>query len=857
MSGVTLLNTVALLGFLAALLGAARVPRERVGVAAKLLLCAALLVYVFASVSNVLEHSGVSDRLDAFEDYAEILLFPLLLYAIYSMRINRELDRRRRAETALRESKENYRLLVENQTDLIVKVDVDSRLLFVSPSYCDLFGKRQDELLGTRFLTLVHEADREATARAFEAARRPPYRGYHQHRALTRHGWRWLAWVDNAVVDADGNVAVLVSAGRDVTERKEAEEALRRAEVEKQTILDSLVEHVTLLDRDRTVLWANRAACDAGGAAREELIGRSCAGAFPHCRPPCDDCPALEAIETGQPQQLERATSEGRTWLVRGYPVRDAQGTVVGAVEASLEITERKRAEEALREARDNLSAVIDASPVAIVALDLDGTTRMWNPAAERTFGWTADEALGRSLVVVPDDRRAEFRDLLDQVAHGAAFTGREIRRQRKDGSPIDVSLFTARLHDPDGTIAGVIGVLADVTERKRAEAERRELESQLLQAQKMESIGRLAGGIAHDLNNLLLPVLGHADMALMSLVEQDPLREDLRGIRDAALRARNLTRQLLAFSRKQVLEMRLLDLDQVVAGFERTLGRLLGENIEIRSRPAADLGAIQADPSQIELVLLNLAVNARDAMPDGGVLTIQTANATLDEGYVRAHPDARPGPHVALAVTDDGVGMDSDTLGRIFEPFFTTKDSPGGTGLGLSTVYGIVQQHGGHIRVDSQPGKGTTVTVCLPRVEGVPEPLAAAPAALPGARGTETILVVEDDDVVRKLACRMLQAHGYATLPAPTPDDALRLADSHDGPIHLLLTDIVMPGMKGPELRQRLAARRPEAKALFTSGYTQDIVGHHGVLEAGVHFLQKPYSVQSLIAKVRETLGA
>jgi PAS domain S-box-containing protein len=400
----------------------------------------------------------------------------------------------------------------------------------------------------------------------------------------------------------------------------------------------------------------------------------------------------------------------------------------------------------------------------------------------------------------------------------------------------------------------GLVVLSIDQTERRRAELRRDSLEQQLRQAQKLEAIGKLAGGVAHDFNNLLSIILGYGEDILSELPEDSPFREDLGEIQTAAQRAAELTRQLLLFSRQQVLEPRVLDLNEVVGGMHRMLGRLLGEQLELSIVPAGDLGNVRADRGSLEQVLMNLAVNARDAMPNGGRLTIETANVTIDEAFVQQHLGSKPGNYVFLGVTDTGIGMDAETRRRIFEPFFSTKAPGKGTGLGLSTVLGIVQQAGGGIWVYSEPGHGTTFKVYLPRVDAAADSNSPLPPPA-NLGGTETVLLVEDEQAVREVARRILERHGYTVLAAQSASDALLLGESHPSAIHLLLTDVVMPRMSGAELAERLLARRPELKVLYMSGYTDGSIATQGILAAATAFVQKPFSSEAMARKVRSAL--
>jgi len=399
----------------------------------------------------------------------------------------------------------------------------------------------------------------------------------------------------------------------------------------------------------------------------------------------------------------------------------------------------------------------------------------------------------------------------------------------------------------------------------KRSEAEKektealealRQSQAQLMQSQKLEAVGLLAGGVAHDFNNLLTAILGYSQLGLVKLSDNDPMRTNFEEIKKASERAASLTRQLLAFSRKQVMQPKVLDLNSVVPEMEKMLRRMIGEDIQLRTALQADLGSVRADPGQMEQVIMNLALNARDAMPSGGKLTIETANAYLNETYVRHHVSVVPGAYVMLAVSDTGLGIDQDTQQHVFEPFFTTKELGKGTGLGLSTVYGIVKQSGGYIWIYSEVGKGAAFKIYLPRVDERAERYKheAAPAEIPG--GTETILLVEDEDIVRRLAKQVLESRGYRVIEAASGKDAIRLAEDKPDAIDLLLTDVVMPEMSGRELAGRLASLRPEIRVLYMSGYTDDTIIHHRVLEAGINFIQKPFTPDALALKAREALA-
>jgi len=522
------------------------------------------------------------------------------------------------------------------------------------------------------------------------------------------------------------------------------------------------------------------------------------------------------------------------------------------------ELAERRRAEEELRRERDFVESLIDTAQTIVLVLDTEGRILRFNRYLEAISGYSAPDMQGKSWfeTFLPAYDRDRIRDLFFRTVAGGPIKGKMVNPiLDRSGREHLIEWYNTKLFDTSGSLIGVLATGQDVTEREKAEEEKEQLHAQLHQAQKMESIGRLAGGIAHDFNNLLTPMIGYAEMALMDLNPADPLYRDFEEIREAAERAKNLTGQLLAFSRRQMLEMKVVNLNNIIASFKKMLQRIIGEDVEIITSLDPNLVNIKGDPPQIQQVLMNLSVNARDAMPQGGRLTIKTANVILDKSYAKGRPGVKPGQYAMLAVSDTGVGMGRETIDKIFEPFFTTKAPGKGTGLGLATVYGIVKQHGGNIWVYSEPGRGTTFKIYLPQTTGDAQPEQVAKKQPERAVGKGTILVVEDETAVRKLACNILHSHGYEVLEAGSSPEALRLAETHGGPIDLLLTDVVMPQMNGRELYRQIASLRPDMKVLYMSGYTDDVIAHHGVLDGQIEFLQKPFTVDGLVRKVREML--
>ena len=536
--------------------------------------------------------------------------------------------------------------------------------------------------------------------------------------------------------------------------------------------------------------------------------------------------------------------------------LRDLAVAVAGEFDARRERAERRRTEESLRASESQLRALFDEAAVGMAIVGLDGRLVRTNRALQSMLAYPAEalHAMFFSQITHPDDVAADWELFGDLVAGECTHYQVEKRYFRSDGAVLWTHLNVSLVRDAEGAPCFTVGIVEDITERMRAEEALRQSQDELLQAQKMETVGRLAGGVAHDFNNLLTVIKGNAQLLLCDVPEGSPMWEELEEIDRVAGRAAELTQQLLAFSRRQVLQMRVLDLNDTVARADRLLRRLLGEDIEFRTAVDSSLGAVRADPGQMEQVLMNLALNARDAMPQGGKLTLETRNVWLDDEYALRHPSVTPGAYVMVAVSDSGHGMDAETQSRVFDPFFTTKEPGRGTGLGLATVYGIVRQSGGHVWVYSEVGRGTSFKVYLPRVDGVP----AAEGPSPGAElrgGTETILLVEDEESVRRLGIRVLARAGYTVLAAAEGAEALRMAEAHPGPIHLLVTDVVMPGMSGREVAERIAVLRPQAGVLFTSGYTDDAIVHHGVLDDGMAFLQKPFDPSNLLHAVRRVL--
>jgi two-component system, cell cycle sensor histidine kinase and response regulator CckA len=564
---------------------------------------------------------------------------------------------------------------------------------------------------------------------------------------------------------------------------------------------------------------------------------------------------AEEARRTGVGKPLEyRARHKDGSWRVlesTASVIRDSKGHPENFVIVNRDVTERKRSAEALRQSEAGFRSVVEDAPYGIYRASLSGELLLVNSALKKMLGYTSQEELLRTNLASGIYRYPlEHQKVNEVLLHEESFKDLEVEWKRKDGAPITVRCSGCPIKDDTGAVAYIEVFAEDVTER-------RALERQLRMAQKMEAVGRLSGGIAHDFNNLLGVIIGYSQVLKRSLGPDSASFEHAQEIEKASQRAVSLTRQLLAFSRQQVLEPVVLNLNTLLSDMEKMLPRLIGEDIALKLDLDSSLSQVKADPGQIEQVILNLAVNARDAMPDGGKLLIQTANVNLDTAYTHNHPGSRPGSYVMLRVVDTGTGIDPEIQSQIFEPFFTTKERDKGTGLGLATVYGVVKQSGGYIAVDSEKGKGASFSVYLPRLEQPAAQSAPTVATPMNTRGSETILLVEDAEPLRKLAAMFLKESGYRILCAADGQEALQIARQNPGPIHLLLTDVVMPGMNGRVLGERLAASQPGMRVLYMSGYTDSFIAGHGVLEPGTHLLHKPFTQEALIRKVRELLDA
>ncbi len=776
-----------------------------------------------------------------------------------------DITERKRAEEALRESEARYRDLVENTHDLICTHDLEGRILSVNRAAVELTGYSTEELIGKNLRDILAPDVRHGLENYLaEIQQKGMASGL--MKVETKSGETRLWEYRNSLRTEGVATPIVRGFARDVTEQKRAERALRESEARNRYISETISDYAYSFQvaPDGTMRgdWVNDAFIRTFGFTPDEIEAR---GGWQTMVYP-DDLPMVIAhaqrVVHGQKDVCEMrfVTRHGEVRWLRDYaiPVWDPkENRVVRIYGAAQDITERKRAEEALRESERRYATLVEASPVGIFRTDAQGQTTYVSRRWCQIAGLEAEAALGDGWLaaVHPDDRDRLASGWTEAAQAGRASTA-EYRFLHADGTIRWVAGQAVPERDERGRVTGYVGVITDITEHKQVEEERLRLQEQLYHAQRMESVGRLAGGIAHDFNNILSVILGYGEVGLRKVHPRDPLAVNFQQIVEAARRASALTGQLLAFSRKQTLQPRVLNLNTVVQNLEEMLERLIGEDIALHLHLDPELALVEVDPGQMEQVIMNLVVNARDAMPQGGQLIIETRNVVLDEVYARTHPEAMPGPHVLLAVTDTGCGIEPDLLDKIFEPFFTTKEKGQGTGLGLSTVYGIVRQSGGTIWVYSERGQGTTFKIYLPQTRGAPPVTKEElrPEREPAALGQQ-VLVVEDEPAVRELLEQILASAGYRVTAVANSGEALLWVEEKGLRPDLLLVDVILPGMDGSALAARLRHSLPDLKVLYMSGYTDNVIAHRGVLDPGTHFIQKPFTLDDLTQKVQEVL--
>jgi len=801
-------------------------------------------------VRAVLAERDMGEELAAREPVAE----EEVLYKLYNETLVRRLEAKvlqlEEANRTAAEAVENYHSLLEVANDAIITADPKTgEVLDCNRATERLLGRPRDTIIGKHQRHLHPEGKAKRYEHLF-------LRHVELGRTVTsgdvevlHNDGRAIPVEISAGVSIMGGRRVIVGIFRNLSRRIEAEEALRESEAQYTGLFKNAPIGMYRTTLDGRILMSNLAMVEMlGFESSEELAKRhldSSGFATDQSRERFKEIITRDGHVRGL--EYEILKKDGTPILIRENArlVRALDGSVMYYEGSMEDITDRRRVEDE----RARLAQAIDQAGEIVMITDIDARIVYVNPAFEQGTGYDLEEVIGENPRFLKSGHHDEafYHRMWQTLARGESWSGSFVNKH-KDGSLIEEQTVISPVRDEMGMIVNYVAVKRDVTRQKQVEAE-------LLHAQRMESVGRLAGGVAHDFNNLLQVILSHCELMKLSFEnENDPCRNELFGIEAAANRASSLTGQLLAFSRKQVLKPVVLNIGDQVESLWKMVGRLIGEDITLSAMVSEDPVYIYADPGQIEQVILNLAVNARDAMPDGGGLSIEIGTTVIEDSDFKPQLDLSPGPFVVITVGDTGFGMDAETRAHIFEPFFTTKESGEGTGLGLSTVFGIVQQSGGAIHVYSEPGHGTVFNIYLPQVERVEDDAQPhAVSKIPG--GDETILLLEDDLQVRAIAKRLLAVAGYRVLETGDPHEAVRLAEDHPGEIHLLFTDVVLPDQSGPAIAKKVASIRGDCRVLYMSGYVGDSIGKHGVLDSEVDFLQKPFTARDLLVKVREVL--
>jgi two-component system, cell cycle sensor histidine kinase and response regulator CckA len=772
------------------------------------------------------------------------------------------------SESALRHADQNetpkmqhhYELLARFGRDIILFVQPgDGLIIDCNEAAIEAYGYSRTEFVSLRIHDLRSSESRPLVEDQLDAANLSgiAFEAIHQR----KDGSLFPVEVSSKGADFDGK-RIVISIVRDITERKQSEKRLRDSEERYKMLfremLNGFAVHEIICDEsgrpvDYRFLAVNPAFERLTGLKAENIIGKTLLEMLPHPESRWISIYGNVAL-TGKPAFfMDYHAGLQKYFEVAAYQPAPNQFACIFA-----DITERKRTEEELHDSRERLRLALSSSEMGVWRLDLRKQKRYFDDLVCRCLGIDSSRFTGTAeefyATVHPADLDPLKAALNRTILTGSAYEV-EYRSVWPDGTIHFIASRAQVSRDDSGQPHWVNGLLWDITGHKKAEEEKSKLAAQLQQAQKMESVGRLAGGIAHDFNNMLGVILGRAEMALEQIDPMEPVYEDLAEIQKAGKRSADLTRQLLAFARKQTVAPMALNLNETIAGMLKMLKRLIGENIEIDWKPALNLWPVMMDPSQIDQILANLCVNARDAISGAGKIILKTENCTLDDEYCAVQTNLVPGEYVRLTVNDNGCGMGKEILDRIFEPFFTTKKTGEGTGLGLATIYGIVKQNNGCINVYSRPGQGTTFSIYIPRYHGYPAGIPSeSDKSVKG--GNETILLVEDEPAILSLAVRILEMQGYTILAAGTPSEAIHIAGEHAGGIQMLITDVVMPEMNGRELVDKLLPLHPQLKRLYMSGYTADLITQQGILEPGVNFIQKPFAAKELAAKVKEVLG-
>ncbi len=766
-----------------------------------------------------------------------------------------------KTQNALRESRTElaYIKFALDESTIVVITDAKGRITYLNQNLCEISKYSREELLGQdyRVIKSGYHPKKFFAELWSTISGGNVWKGEMKNRAKDG-AYFWIETTIVPVFDDDQTPQKYIAISHDITESKEAEELLQLSETYYRALIENASDLISILDTKGKMRYQSPSIKRILGYEPKELVG-DITFEFLH---PDDLEKAQNAIGEVLRNPAQTVEVEVRFRHKKGHwrhfvctltNLLD-NFAIKGIVSNAFDITEREFTEEALRESEERYRILFDNNPLPMWVIDIETLEFLAvNDAAINHYGYSYEEFLAMTIADIrpPEDAPDLIKNLSDST--GKIYGANLWKHLKKDGTVIDVEITS---HDlMFGGKRSRLFLINDVSEQKWAQEALRQSEEQLRQSQKLESVGRLAGGIAHDFNNMLTAINGYSDLILRRLPADDPLRRNVEEIKKAGVRSAELTHQLLAFSRRQIMQPKVLDLNKVISETIIMLRRLIGEDIQLIASLSPDIGLIEADPGQLSQVILNLVVNSRDAMPRGGSIVIETESVCIDEHYANHHISVKPGDYVMLAVSDTGIGMDEETKQQIFEPFFTTKEIGKGTGLGLSTVYGIIKQSGGNIWVYSEAGKGTTFKIYLPGITETKKIPEKVPGKTSFQKGSETILLVEDEEIVRKLSREVLELCGYKVIEAENGVAALELCENYEGRIDLLMTDVVMPQMGGRELAETLSQIYPQMHVLFTSGYTDDAVVRHGIIDIGTNFIQKPFTFDSLAKKVRELI--
>ena len=766
-----------------------------------------------------------------------------------------DITKRKQVEEALRFTQ----YAVDKTIDQAFWMTEDGGLFYVNDAACQTLGYSRRELLKLSIADIDTTFSPEKFARHWRDLKKNGYATFESfHRAKDGRVYPVEIRANHVVFDGREYRCAFAT---DITERKRMEQSLRQSEGFQRTLLQTIPDLIWLKDTNGAYLACNAMFERFFGAREEDIVSKTdydfveknVADLFRE-----HDRKTIAADRPTINEEWITFAADGHRVLLETIktPMFDNQGKLIGVLGIGRDISERKKAENALRESEERFRRALENIPDMVVIYDSDLRIKYINEAATILTDRSRSDFIGKhEYEIWPQEIYAKYMPTLQKTLDTGCIQSIETELQLADNRLSYLQITYIPLLGEKGNVREILGITHDLTEQKEAEADRTTYEAKIRQSQKLESIGRLAGGVAHDFNNMLSVILGYGELAMELADPSQQLHAALQEIILAAQRSADITRQLLAFARKQAISPKVLDINKTVAGMNKMLQRLIGENIDLAWFPGEAVWPVMIDPGQIDQILANLCVNARDAISDVGKVTIETDNVEFNEAYCSHHLGSLPGEYVLLAVSDNGCGMDAETLDNIFEPFFTTKESGKGTGLGLATVYGIVNQNKGYINVYSEPGQGTTFKIYLPRHRTKVDFLPENGKDQPVERGYETILLVEDESAILGMTTMMLERLGYRVVASGTPGEAIRLAQEYAGEIHLLVTDVIMPEMNGRDLAKRILSIHPHLKCLFMSGYTANVIAHHGVLDEGVNYIQKPFLRERLGAKVREAL--